>query len=294
MINPHSPLGIFDSGVGGLSVLRAIRQEVPAMSVLYFADQGHVPYGPRTLGEVRAFSEGITRFLLGFGAKLIVVACNTASAAALHYLRQTFPDVFIVGMEPAVKPAAEHTQTGVVGVLATPATFQGALYASVVERFANGVTLLQDTCPGLVAQIEAGNLDALETRAILETALRPMLEKGIDTIVLGCTHYPFVIPLIQKIVGAKVRVIDPAPAVARQVERLLETDERRNTSFGPALPALAVRPESAVEGSGTLRFFTSGKPDELANLLPQFLGESGPVEAVIWDSGGVSLSLRLG
>jgi len=294
MINPHSPLGIFDSGVGGLSVLRAIRQEVPAESVLYFADQGHVPYGPRSLGEVRAFSEGITRFLLGFGAKLIVVACNTASAAALHYLRQTFPDVFIVGMEPAVKPAAEHTQTGVVGVLATPATFQGALYASVVERFANGVTLLQDTCPGLVAQIEAGNLDAPETRAILETALRPMLEKGIDTIVLGCTHYPFVIPLIQKIVGAKVRVIDPAPAVARQVERLLEADERRNTSFGPALPALAVRPESAVEGSGTLRFFTSGKPDELANLLPQFLGESGPVEAVIWDSGGVSLSLRLG
>jgi glutamate racemase len=307
-MNTDSPLGIFDSGVGGLSVLRAIRQELPAEAVLYFADQGHVPYGPRSLGEVRAFSEGITRFLLGLGSKLIVVACNTASAAALHYLRQTFPDVPFVGMEPAVKPAAEHTQTGVVGVLATPATFQGALYASVVERFANGVTLLQDTCPGLVAQIEVGNLDAPETRTILENALLPMLAKGIDTVVLGCTHYPFVIPLIQKIAGAKVRVIDPAPAVARQVGRLLETDERRDTSFGPALPAqvppwpgrqdrqaqVAVRPGSAVEGSGALRFFTSGKPDELANLLLQFLGESGPVEAVTWDSGGVNLALPVG
>jgi glutamate racemase len=310
MINPHSPLGIFDSGVGGLSVLRAIRQELPAESVLYFADQGHVPYGSRSLGEVRAFSEEISRFLLDLDAKLIVVACNTASAAALHHLRRTFPDVPFVGMEPAVKPAAEHTQTGMVGVLATPATFQGALYASVVERFANGVTLLQDTCPGLVAQIETGNLDAPETRAILETALLPMLAKGIDTVVLGCTHYPFVIPLIQKIVGAKVRVIDPAPAVARQVGRLLEADERRDTSFEPALPALpapeppwpgrqdrqaqvAVGPGSAVEGSGTLRFFTSGECENLLRLLPQFLGEKGPIEPVIWDSGGVSLALPM-
>jgi glutamate racemase len=294
MINPHSPLGIFDSGVGGLSVLRAVRQKLPAESVLYLADQRHVPYGSRSLGEVRAFSEEITRFLLVLDAKLIVVACNTASAAALHHLRWTFPDVPFVGMEPAVKPAAEHTQTGVVGVLATPATFQGALYASIVERFANGVTLLQDTCPGLVTQIEAGNLDAPETRAILETALLPMLAKGIDTVVLGCTHYPFVIPLIQKIVGAKVRVIDPAPAVARQVGRLLEADERRDTSFEPALPDSQGRPGSAVEGSSTLRFFTSGEPDELANLLPQFLGESGSVEAVIWTGEGKDLALQKG
>jgi len=139
------PIGIFDSGVGGLSVLKQLRQQMPAESVLYFADQGHVPYGPRGLEEVRMFSEQITRFLLGLGAKLIVVACNAASAASLYYLRQTFPDTAFVGMEPAVKPAAESTNTGVVGVLATPATFQGALYASVVERFANGVTILQDT-----------------------------------------------------------------------------------------------------------------------------------------------------
>ena len=279
MINPHSPLGIFDSGVGGLSVLRAIRQELPAESVLYFADQGHVPYGSRSLGKVRAFSEEITRFLLVLDAKLIVVACNTASAAALLHLRRTFPDVPFVGMEPAVKPAAEHTQTGVVGVLATPATFQGALYASVVERFANGVTLLQDTCPGLVAQIETGNLDAPETRAILQTALLPMLAKGIDTVVLGCTHYPFVIPLIQKIVGAKVRVIDPAPAVARQVGRLLEAVYDEPVPF---------KGTGSSRAAG-LRFFTSGEVGPFEFLLPMLFGESGLVQAAVWINGEVHL-----
>ena len=146
-------IGVFDSGVGGLSVLRAIRAQMPEESIIYFADQGHIPYGPRPMEQIRNFSEAITKFLLAQNVKIVVVACNTASAAALKYLREKFPDVAFVGMEPAVKPAAEHTQTGKVGVLATPATFQGALYASVVERFANGVELLQDTCPGLVREI---------------------------------------------------------------------------------------------------------------------------------------------
>jgi glutamate racemase len=140
-------IGVFDSGVGGLSVLRQIQRQFPQENLIYLADQQHVPYGPRPLVQVRQFSEAITRFLLDQGAKLIVVACNTASAAALYYLREVFREVPFVGMEPAVKPAAEQTQSGVVGVLATPATFQGKLYASVVERFANGVHLLQDTCP---------------------------------------------------------------------------------------------------------------------------------------------------
>ncbi|MCX6034415.1 MAG: glutamate racemase [Chloroflexi bacterium] len=221
------PVGVFDSGVGGLSVLRAIRQQLPKESILYFGDQGHVPYGPRSVEEIRGFSYAITRFLLSLGAKLIVVACNTASAVALHSLRQAFPDISFVGMEPAVKPAAENTRTGVVGVLATPATFQGALYASVVERFAGNVTLLQNTCPGLVQQIEDGALDSSKTREILESALSPMIGRGIDVVVLGCTHYPFVIPLIQEIVGPDVRVIDPAPAVARQVVRLLDSAGKR-------------------------------------------------------------------
>ncbi len=271
----RSPIGIFDSGVGGLSVLRAIRQQLPGEALLYLADQAHVPYGPRPLEEVRLFSEAITHFLLNQGARLVVVACNAASAAALHYLRQTFPEVPFVGMEPAVKPAAERTQSGVVGVLATPATFQGALYASVVERFAQDVTLLQHTCPGLVAQIEAGSLDTPETRRILEDSLRPMLAQGIDTVVLGCTHYPFVIPLIQDIAGPGVRVIDPAPAVARQVGRVLEalgllsTTKDLKGSQSPSRPFM--------------QFYTSGDPPALAALLPTLIGESSPVTPLAWD-----------
>lgn len=266
MPRPNQSIGVFDSGVGGLSVLRAMRQLMPKEPIIYFADQGHVPYGPRLLQQVRDFSEAVTRFLLDQGAKLIVVACNTASAAALHYLRGKFPDVSFVGMEPAVKPAAEHTQSGLVGVLATPATFQSALYASVLERFANGVQVLQHNCPGLVSQIEDGNLDGEATHAILDDALRPMLDRGIDTVVLGCTHYPFVIPLIQQIAGKHVRVIDPAPAVAKQAKRLLEENETRNQA----------------RESAQVRFYTSGDADSLASMLPKLLGESGAVEQVVW------------
>ena len=270
-ISSNSPIGIFDSGVGGISVLRAIRQQLPEESVVYLGDQGHIPYGPRPMQQIRMFSETITRFLLEQGAKIVVIACNTASAAALKYLREKFPDVQFVGMEPAVKPAAEHTHTGKVGVLATPATFQGALYASIVERFANGVQLFQNTCPGLVQEIEQGNLDGEATYRILEDALRPMLEKNIDTVVLGCTHYPFVIPLIEEIVGENVRVIDPAPAVARQIERLLQAQGLRSSSGT----------------SGDIKFYTSGDPNALRSLLPLLLGELGNIQKVQWleDSG---------
>lgn len=263
---PISPIGVFDSGVGGLSVLRAIHAQMPEETLVYFGDQGHIPYGPRPMQQIRDFSEAITNFLLEQNAKIMVVACNTASAAALKYLREKFPAMQFVGMEPAVKPAAETTQTGKVGILATPATFQGALYASVVERFANGVELFQNTCNGLVQQIEQGNLRGGETKKILEDALHPMLERKIDTVVLGCTHYPFVIPLIQEIVGENVRVIDPAPAVAKQVKRLLEAGGMR----------------SDPSARGDVRFFTSGDPDALKSLLPVLLGEDGKVVRVKW------------
>lgn len=256
-------------------MLRAIRQQMPEESVVYLGDQGHIPYGSRPMEQIRQFSETITRFLVEEGVKIVVVACNTASAAALKYLRETFPDMQFVGMEPAVKPAAERTRTGKVGVLATPATFQGALYASVVERFANGVELFQDTCPGLVQQIEQGNLEGEETRRILETALRPMLERNIDTVVLGCTHYPFVIPYIQEIVGKNVRVIDPAPAVARQTDRVLAAQGLRNRSASP----------------GKLKLYTSGNPDALKSLLPKLLGEAGRVARVEWISDSTIVKL---
>ena len=272
----RKPIGVFDSGLGGLSVLRAIRQELPGEDVLYFADQAHVPYGSRTLEQVREFSEEITRFLLQHGAKLVVVACNTASAAALLYLRQVIPGIPFVGMEPAVKPAAEHTQTGVVGVLATPATFQGALYASVVERFAGNVKIIQATCPGLVQQVEKGELESVETRRILESALAPMLSQGIDTVVLGCTHFPFVIPLIQKITGPLVRVIDPAPAVARQVARLLDTHQML----------------SGKRSKGEIRFYTTGESAPMCSLLQPLLGETGEVSHVRWDGLKIFIPLK--
>jgi glutamate racemase len=271
-------IGIFDSGIGGLTVLRAVHQLMPDEPLLYLADQAHVPYGPRSLAEVRHFSEAITRYLLQQGARLIVVACNAASAAALKYLRTTFPEVPFVGMEPAVKPAVEHTRSGVVGVLATPATFQGELYTSVVERFGQGVKLLQHTCPGLVTQIESGALESSETRRILEEALQPMLKQGIDTVVLGCTHYPFVIPLIQQITGPDVRVIDPAPAVARQVQRLLVAANLLDLD-------LKIEDEEPDKPRYLLHFATTGDAARLESMLPSLIGEKAPVEALTWKAG---------
>lgn len=270
----QTPIGVFDSGVGGLSVVRAIRSDLPSVPVIYAGDQIHVPYGLRPMEEVRGFSRAITRFLLQQGSRLIVVACNTASAAALHYLREEFPEVPFVGMEPAVKPAAEITRSGVVGVLATPATFQGELYASVVERFAQHVKILTDTCPGLVGQIEAGKLDDPETDAILHRALDPMIRAGVDTVVMGCTHYPFVIPQIQQIVGSNVRVIDPAPAIARQVGRLLKEHSWYVPDATPVEPVI----------------FTSGDTMELQSFLRTMLGAELFVQHIRWQGTSISNS----
>jgi len=262
-------LGLFDSGLGGLSVLRAVRAALPQADLIYFGDNGHIPYGARPLAQVRGFSHAISRFLADHGARIIVVACNTASAAALASLRQApeFAGLPFVGMEPAVKPAAELTRSGVVGVLATPATFQGELYASVVERFAQGVTVVQEVCPGLVQRIEAGQVDGPQTEAMLRGWLTPMLDQGIDTLVLGCTHYAFVIPGIERVCGPGVRVIDPAPAVARQTARVWE-----RLGF-----------EAARGQRGRLTYFTSGAPESFEQALETLGIERGPVTGVAWD-----------
>jgi glutamate racemase len=271
-------IGVFDSGVGGLSVLSAIWNELPHAVTLYLADQAHVPYGLRPEAEVRDYAAGITRYLLEGGAEIIVVACNTASAAALDHLRLTFKDVQFVGMEPAVKPAVEKTNSGVVGVLATPATFQGALYASVVERFAGDVKIIQHTCPGLVELIENGFLNSTDTRDILEDALQPMLDQGVDTIVLGCTHYPFVIPLIQDIVGPEVRVIDPAPAVARQVRRVV------SKQFVDSIEGYAQSsPDTADTMGSSKKYLTTRDQARLESMLQLLLEQGGKVKQIYWD-----------
>ena len=270
-------IGVFDSGVGGLSVLQEIWKALPHVQTCYVADQIHVPYGSKHLEEVRSFAEGITNFLIDEGCTLIVVACNTASAASLRFLRERFPFLPFVGMEPALKPAAEHTSSGVVGVLATPATFQGALYASVLERFASHVEIRQHTCPGLVEKIEAGELDSLDTREILEEAIIPMTAAGIDTIVLGCTHYPFVIPLIQEIAGPGVRVIDPSPAVARQVKRV---SERLPQESGDVHAGA-----SGERDKKTSRFWTTAHPGKLLSFLSNINLIGVDVEVLRWMQG---------
>jgi glutamate racemase len=262
-------IGIFDSGLGGLSVWREITRQIPHRDTLYVADQAHVPYGSRALNEVRGFSEGIARFLLEEGAAVIVVACNTASAAALHYLRATFPDVPFVGMEPAVKPAARNTRSGVVGVIATPATFQGELFASLLERFAANVQVLTRVCPGLVDAVETGALDTPETEALLRACLEPLVEERIDELVLGCTHYPFLRPLMERVVGPRVEIVDPAPAVARQAGRLLT---RRG------VPTLG-------EGPARHAFCTTGDPVVFAEMVERLVGRRIDAQPLIWRRG---------
>ncbi|MFN8464313.1 MAG: glutamate racemase [Caldilineaceae bacterium] len=263
-------IGVFDSGVGGLSVLAAVRKRLPGANLIYVADSAHVPYGPRALQEVRDFSFGITQFLVAQGAQVVVAACNTASAAALHELRAAYPDTPFVGMEPAVKPAAEHSHTGVVAVLATQATFQGALFASVVERFAQGVEVIPQVCPGLVEQIEAGELGTPRTEAMLRNWVDPLLARNIDALVLGCTHYPFVRPLLERICGPTVRVIDPSAAVARQVERVL------STAKGAA--------GSATREQGAVTYFTSGAVAAFELALSSLGSPEGSTAGVKWTS----------
>lgn len=263
------PIGIFDSGIGGLTVATAIRQALPHERLLYFGDNAHIPYGERSNAQILAFSEAITEALLAKGCKLIVIACNTASAAALRLLRERMPGVRFVGMEPAVKPAVEHTRTGVVGVIATVATVQGELFASIVERFAQGVTVLQQACPGLVQRIEAGEFDTPRTEAMLHGWLDPMMERGIDALVLGCTHYTLIRPLIQRIVGDGVRVIDPAPAIARRVESMLSED-------GDTAPA---------DAEGGIVCYTSGPRDVFTTMLRRIGLPSDAVHHVPWRAG---------
>jgi glutamate racemase len=262
-------IGVFDSGVGGLSILREIRRQLPAEEIRYLADQAHVPYGPRSREEIRGYAEAITRFLLEQGAQLIVVACNTASAAALLELRQRHPDVPFVGMEPAVKPAAKITHTGAVGVLATQATFQGRLFASTLERFAKDVRVFEQTLPGLVEHIEAGDLTSQETRRILIEGLAPLTHERVDTLVLACTHYPFVIPLIHELVGPEVQVIDPAPAIARRVAWLLETAD---------IPPSGGEP-------GPIRFYSSEDAQRLLAMARQLVQLRGEAVDVRWRGG---------
>ncbi|MCG6933744.1 MAG: glutamate racemase [Gallionella sp.] len=251
--NPSAnPIGVFDSGVGGLAVLKEIRRELPGEDLLYVADSAHAPYGDKTTRQIEARSIAIAEFLVSRHAKAIVVACNTATGAAVETLRARF-SLPIVAMEPAVKPAAAHTKTGVIGVLATSRTITSENFAKLHQRFGADVKILMQACPGLVEQVEAGKLSAHETRALVERYVLPLFEQHADTIVLGCTHYPFLAPLIREIAGAAVTIIDPSPAIARELRRRLSSAAL--LSAGP--PAGSVRFWSSAN-SETYRRLISG------------------------------------
>lgn len=217
----NKPIGIFDSGVGGLSVWKEVASLLPAESICYLADSKHCPYGSKSKKEIIGHSKHVVDFLISRGSKLIVVACNSATAAAIDFLRKNY-EVPFVGMEPAVKIAASRTATGSIGVLATELTFNGRHYNETSSTYAKGINLSIQAGHGLVDLVEAGKYNSEEAEALLRKYLGPMLSKNIDQLVLGCTHYPFLIPLIKKIIPVGVDIIDPSPAVARQVKSILE------------------------------------------------------------------------
>jgi glutamate racemase len=222
-VSSAAPVGIFDSGVGGISVLREIRALLPAENLVYYADSAHCPYGGKPREQIIARACAITERLIERGAKLVVVACNTATIAAVEHLRATYPVPF-VGMEPGVKPAVAATRTGVVGVLATGAALAGEKFHHLLATHARDVRVITQPCPGLVEQVEAGALEDPHTQALVERYVQPLLAQHADVLVLGCTHYPFLRPLIQRVAGTGVTLLDTGAAVARQVRRVLERE----------------------------------------------------------------------
>jgi glutamate racemase len=274
------PIGVFDSGVGGLSVLRHVRAMLPGEDLLYVADSAHAPYGDKSVQFIEARAMAIAEFLVARDAKALVVACNTATAAAITALRQRF-GLPIVGMEPAVKPAAEATRSGVIGVLATSGTLDSGKFAELVQRFGSQARVIVQPCPGLVEQVELGDLAGPLTRRLLEGFIAPLLDAGADTLVLGCTHFPFLQPLLRELVGEEVAIIETGAAVARQlVRRLAEADF--SSGITPASghePSLELRFLSA-RPQGTERFFSSGEPGQLQTLLPRLWGSAAAVASL--------------
>ena len=257
------PVGVFDSGVGGVSVLLEIQRQLPAEDLIYVADSAYAPYGDKTVELIQERAFSIVEFLLSQHAKAIVVACNTATGIAVEALRARWTLPF-VAIEPAVKPAAATTKTGIVGVLATRQTIASPRFARLAETWANGARILAQPCPGLAEHIERGELATERTRTLIASFVRPLIDQGADILVLGCTHYPFVEPLISEIAGPGVTIINPAAAVARELRRRLQES-------GLAAPETHV---------GSTSYRTSGSPDQLAAMLATLGVEDGHVGAL--------------
>jgi glutamate racemase len=264
-----APIGVFDSGIGGLSVLKHIRASLPNEDLLYFADSGNAPYGGRPEAEIVARSQAIAEFLMQYNAKALVVACNTATAAAIQALRARYPTLPLVGVEPGLKPASALTGTGTVGVLATKRTLASEKFKLLHQQIsaATNVRFLVQPCIGLADQVEKGELHSAETAALVRTYIEPLIEQGADTLVLGCTHYPFVRPLIEEIIGRitsrPIMIVDTGEPIARQLVRLLT--ERGWLKTG---------------GTGSVAAFTTGSETALTSAFSRLLDLHPPVVQV--------------
>jgi glutamate racemase len=256
-------IGVFDSGVGGISVLQHIREALPEANLIYVADSGHVPYGGRSAAFIEARSMALTRFLLKHGAEAIVIACNTATAAAALPLRKQFSKIPFIAMEPAIKPAVAATKSNVVGVLATVGTLESARFAALLEKYGGKVKIVTQGCPGLVELVERGDLQSIEARRLVERYTTPLLEAGADTFILGCTHYPFLAPLIKEVAGEAITLIDTGAAVARELKRRVDTE-------------LPPRVKLGVLGHET--FYTSGDAERATRIASQLWGKDVKVE----------------
>lgn len=278
-----APVGVFDSGVGGLSVLRHIHALLPQQDLLYFADSGFAPYGEKPESEIVARAEHIAEFLLARGARALVVACNTATVAAISVLRARYPGLALVGVEPGLKPAAALSQSRIVGVLATNSTLQGEKFKLLQQQISQEtqVRFLLQPCTGLVQQIEQGELDSPATRELLQRYIPPLLAQGADTLVLGCTHYPFVRDQIERIIAAQgskpVTLIDTGAAVARQLQRLLSAGQHLPQ---PEAGAASNASSANSADSPGLIGFTSGKATALSHAFAHLLNVSPPIVEV--------------
>lgn len=261
--NSNAPIGVMDSGVGGLSVLREIHSLMPAESLLYAADSAHLPYGDKTPAFVRQRVNHIAESLIALGAKALVVACNTATAAAVESLRERF-DLPVIGMEPGVKPAVLSSKHGVVGILATEGMVQSNRMRELVQRFARDVEVVIQPCPGLVEQVERYALHTPETSRLLQNYLAPILDRNADTLVLGCTHYPFLQPLIEQLAGPSVKVINTGAAVARQLKQRLEEGSLISSSTTP----------------GDVSFLSSGNGTEQGALISRLWGDKVEIKLI--------------
>ena len=259
-----APVGVFDSGVGGLSVLRALHALLPGERLLYVADSAHAPYGDKPAAYVQARAEHALDRLRALGCKAAVVACNTVTGLSIEALRARHPGWPIVAIEPAVKPAAQRTRRGIIGVLATRNTVDSPGLARLIVRHAGGVQVLARACPGWAERVERGELEGPATEVAVAQQVRPLVEAGADVLVLGCTHYPFLRPVIERIAGPGVEVLDPAPAVARELQRRLQ-----------ALDLLAPAGPPAAD----LPLLTSGDPAIVGAVAQRLLGPAPRVQA---------------